>query len=214
MDEITYMPQWVYKFGNFDVTLNALPLVNTWMIMGVLILFGFLATRQTRLLPNPLQSVAELIVGTFDNMVKDALDIEDYRKYLPLICGLFLFLWLSNMWGVIPYLSEPTKDLNTPLSLGIPGFYHRPLFRHPGQGLQELHQPVFRTVCFYASPQPHWRNCQGRVHLLPVVRQHHGWEHYHHRCRAPDLQPGAAALSERLFRRFLWERSRPLFSPC
>ncbi len=122
MQEITYLPQWIFNIGGFQVTLNVLTLVNSWMIMGVIILFGFLATRKTKLVPNPLQSVAELIVSTFDALVFDALELPNSRRYFPMICGLFLFLWISNIWGIIPFLSEPTKDLNTPLSLGLLGF--------------------------------------------------------------------------------------------
>lgn len=122
MDEITYNPQWQFTIGGLDVVLNQVPLINTWMIMGVLALFGFLASRQTRLVPNPLQSAAEMLMSVFDGMVADALEIPDHRKYFPMICGLFLFLWLGNIWGVVPYFSEPTKDLNTPLSLGLLGF--------------------------------------------------------------------------------------------
>jgi F-type H+-transporting ATPase subunit a len=44
------------------------------------------------------------------------------QKYAPLICALFMFLVLSNWLGIFPHLHEPTKDLNTPLSLGLLGF--------------------------------------------------------------------------------------------
>jgi len=124
-----------------------LALINTWMIMALLIIFGFLATRQTKLVPNPLQVVAELIISTFDDLCKDALEMEDYRKYFPLICGTFLFVWLSNIWGVIPYFSEPTKDLNTPLGLGILGFTvaHYSGIRAKGfkKYVEEYFQPIF-----------------------------------------------------------------------
>jgi F-type H+-transporting ATPase subunit a len=33
-----------------------------------------------------------------------------------------MFLLISNWLGIIPHLHEPTKDLNTPLSLGLMGF--------------------------------------------------------------------------------------------
>ena len=39
-----------------------------------------------------------------------------------MICALFMFLALSNWLGILPHLEEPTKDLNTPLSLAILGF--------------------------------------------------------------------------------------------
>lgn len=148
MKEITYMPQWQFSIGGLDITLNQAPLINTWMIMGVLILFGFLATRQTKLIPNPLQSVAELFVSIFDDMVYDALEIEDHRKYFPLICGLFLFLWLCNIWGIIPYFSEPTKDLNTPLSLGLLGFVIAHYSGIKAKGLKDYLSQYFQPFIF------------------------------------------------------------------
>ncbi len=33
-----------------------------------------------------------------------------------------MFLLMSNWIGMIPHMHEPTKDLNTPLSLGLMGF--------------------------------------------------------------------------------------------
>jgi len=63
-----------------------------------------------------------LIVATFYQLTEDALGREMAKKYSPLICALFMFLLLSNWLGIIPHLEEPTKDLNTPLSLGIMGF--------------------------------------------------------------------------------------------
>ncbi len=122
MEELTHISQWIIPIGGVNITLNSGTLINTWMIMAVLVIFGLLASRRTKILPNPLQSVAELVVTTFDNLVRDALDMDD-RRYFPLICGLFLFLLLSNIWGVIPFLEEPTRDLNTPLGLGILGFF-------------------------------------------------------------------------------------------
>jgi F-type H+-transporting ATPase subunit a len=34
-----------------------------------------------------------------------------------------MFLVLCNWIGIIPHMEEPTKDLNTPLSLGVMGFF-------------------------------------------------------------------------------------------
>ena len=150
MDEITHLPQWTLSLGGLDVTLNSLALIHTWLIMAVLILFGFLATRQTKLIPNPLQTVAELIVTTFDGLVKDALEMEDYRKYFPLICALFLFLWLSNIWGIIPYFSEPTKDLNTPLGFGLLGFVIAHYSGIKVKGFKHYASEYFQPIFFMA----------------------------------------------------------------
>jgi len=121
MEDLNYIHQWVITVGGFKIALNSATLINTWMIMAVLIAFGFLASRKTKLIPNPLQSLAEIIVNMFDQLVIDTLELED-RKYFPFICALFMFLLLSNIWGVIPKFTEPTRDLNTTLGLGLLGF--------------------------------------------------------------------------------------------
>jgi F-type H+-transporting ATPase subunit a len=58
-----------------------------------------------------------------------------------------MFLLLSNWLGIIPHLEEPTKDLNTPLSLGIMGFFiaHYAGIREKGLGpyLKGYCEPMF-----------------------------------------------------------------------
>lgn len=147
MEDISYVPQWTFTLGGLKIVLNSETLIHTWMIMGLLIVFGLLATRRSRLVPNPLQSLAEIIVSVFDGLVYDALELENSRRYFPLICGLFLFLWLGNMWGILPYFAEPTKDLNTPLGLGIMGFFiaHYSGIKVKGfkRYVSEYFQPIF-----------------------------------------------------------------------
>lgn len=122
MEDITKVPQWILNIAGYSVTLNSETLIMTWLVMAGLILFAIAATRKLNILPGPYQTIAELMVVTFQGLVNDALD-EGNRHYFPLILTLFMFLWISNMLGVIPYLSEPTKDLNTPLAYGILGFF-------------------------------------------------------------------------------------------
>ena len=146
MEDLTTISQWIFTIGGHKIALNSATLINTWMIMGVLIIFSLLATRQTKLVPNPLQNIAEMLITTFDNLVRDALELDD-RRYFPLICGMFMFLLLSNIWGVIPTFEEPTKDLNTPLGLAILGFiiaqYSGIKFKGFKGYLKEYFQPIF-----------------------------------------------------------------------
>ena len=126
------------------LTFNSQTIFMTWVVMGVLILFGFLATRRLGLIPNPLQIIAELLIRGFRNLAKDALD-EKGKTFFPLILVLFLFLVTSNWLGILPFLSEPTKDLNTPLGLGVMGFFiaHFVGIRHKG---------IKRYIKGYAEP--------------------------------------------------------------
>ena len=122
MDELTNIPQYTLQLFGANLTFNIETIIMTWIAMASLILLGFLATRKISFIPNPFQVVGEMFVAGFYKLSIDNLDEEIGKKYFPLICTLFMFLLLSNWMGIIPKLTESTKDLNTPLSLGIIGF--------------------------------------------------------------------------------------------
>jgi F-type H+-transporting ATPase subunit a len=122
MDELTNVPKYIFQLPFWEMVFNIETIKMTWIVMAALILFGFLSTRKVGILPNPFQVVGELFVSSFMGLAKDALGEDMAKKYFPLICTLFMYVLLSNWLGIIPMLSEPTKDLNTPLSLGLIGF--------------------------------------------------------------------------------------------
>ena len=122
MEEFTHVPQLTYHVFGFNLVFNTQTILMTWIVLAVLILFGFLATRRMDILPNPFQVAGEFFVKSFWDLTSDSLDEELAKKYFPIICTLFMFLVLCNWLGIIPELAEPTRDLNTPLSLGILGF--------------------------------------------------------------------------------------------
>jgi F-type H+-transporting ATPase subunit a len=123
MEDLGKIHQLLVHFKGYDLTFNLEVILMTWIVITVLICFGFLATRKKSLIPGPFQVVGELFINAFYGLTEDALDKDLARTYSPLICALFMFLVLGNWLGIIPHLEEPTKDLNTPLSLGIMGFF-------------------------------------------------------------------------------------------
>lgn len=147
MDDLTAIPQFVIQLFGVDLVFNTETIFMTWIVMASLIVFGIGATRKLAFMPNPLQIVAELFVKAFYGLTRDALDDQMAKSYFPLVCGLFMFLLLSNWLGVIPKLSEPTKDLNTPLGFGIMGFFiaHYAGIKEKGikQYVSEYFQPIF-----------------------------------------------------------------------
>jgi len=150
MDELTHLPQITFELFGLHLVVNTETVIMTWIVMGLLILFAFFATRNVSRLPNPFQILAELIVGAFWGLTKDALDEEMARKYFPLICTLFMFLLLANWLGTFPHLSEPTKDLNTPLGLGILGFLIAHYSGIRAKGFKEYAKEYFEPIFFMA----------------------------------------------------------------
>ena len=150
MDELTNIPTFEITLAGFHLVFNTQTIFMTWVVMAFLIIFGFLATRKISFLPNPFQVVGELIVEAFYSLTVDALDEDMGKKYFPLICSLFMFLVLSNWIGIIPKLSEPTKDLNTPLSLGVLGFVIAHYSGIREKGIKEYSKAYLEPLAFMA----------------------------------------------------------------
>jgi F-type H+-transporting ATPase subunit a len=123
MQELGKIHQLIIPFFGHNLTFNLEVICMTWIVIAILILFGILAARKGQILPGPMQVVGELLVEQLFGLAEETLDKEMAKKYGPLVCALFMFLTLSNWLGIIPHLEEPTKDLNTPLSLGLMGFF-------------------------------------------------------------------------------------------
>jgi F-type H+-transporting ATPase subunit a len=147
MEKLGIIHQLIIPFLGYNIKINLEVIIMTWTVFVVLIVFGLFASRKKDLLPRPIQVLGELIVATFYQLTEDALGREMAKKYSPLICALFMFLLLSNWLGIIPYLEEPTKDLNTPLSLGIMGFAVAHYAGIKSKGfkayIKEYFQPIF-----------------------------------------------------------------------
>ncbi len=102
----------------FGLSFNMMTLYMSWLVGAVLVFGGWMATRRMTEVPGRWQLAMELLVDFFDSLTQQALG-ERGRKYLPFVGTIFLFVWFSNMIGLVPGFHEPTKDLNTPLSLAV-----------------------------------------------------------------------------------------------
>ena len=102
----------------FGMSFNMMTLYMSWVVIGVLLLGGWLATRRMTEVPSRWQLCMELFVGFFDSLTQQTLG-ERGRKYLPFIGTIFLFVWGCNLIGLIPGFEEPTRDLNTTIGLAV-----------------------------------------------------------------------------------------------
>ncbi len=147
MEDLGLIHQLIIPVGGYSVTVNLEVLVMTWIVFLIAIVFGLAAARKQSMLPGPMQIFGELLVTQFYGLTEDALGKKYAKTYSPMICALFIFLLLSNWLGILPHLEEPTKDLNTPLSLGIMGFVvaHYAGIREKGFGvyIKSYFEPVF-----------------------------------------------------------------------
>ncbi len=148
MDELGKIHQLIVPLFGHKMTFNLEVILMTWIAIIALLIFGFFTTRKKSRQPGSMQIIGELFVSNLYGLAEDALDKELAHKYAPLVCALFMFLMLSNWLGIIPYLEEPTKDLNTPLSLGLMGFFIAHYAGIKAKGFKTYSKAYFEPIFF------------------------------------------------------------------
>ena len=97
----------------------------TWVVMVLLAVLTFVASRNLQLVPRGLQNFFEVLLEQFQQMIDDVMGHEG-RRYLPLIATLGLFILTANLMGLVPGLAGVTSNLNTNAACALVVFiaYH------------------------------------------------------------------------------------------
>lgn len=126
----------------WGMSFNAKTLVMTWMVMAIVIFLVLLGVRNlTSGKPGKGQNVLEWIIDFVRKIVADNVDYEKAKPLLGYLLTLIVFIFASNMFGLIPNLTfnllhnvhfaelnkifegpsfmSPTADINTTLALAL-----------------------------------------------------------------------------------------------
>ncbi len=98
--------------------------VTLWMAIAVLAIVALfvLGTRGRSIIPNRIQSVAEMMYGFIYKMVEDVTG-HDGARYFPLVMTLFLFILFTNYLGLVPTSFTPTSHIAVTAVLGFGVFF-------------------------------------------------------------------------------------------
>jgi len=108
MDQFIVTPLFGGEQINFYTPTN----VTLWLALAVLgvIALLVLGTRRRAIIPNRVQSIAELIYGFVYKMVEDVAGKEGL-KFFPYIMTLFIFILFANFLGLIPMAFATTSHI-------------------------------------------------------------------------------------------------------
>lgn len=90
----------------------------TWCAMLILFGIGIALRGKMKLIPTGLQNVMETIIGGLEDFTVSTIG-ERGRKYFPLLGGIFLFIIVQNLMGLIPGCDAPTANINTDLGMAL-----------------------------------------------------------------------------------------------
>lgn len=101
--------------------------ISTWIMMLIILGAAVLIGRRE---PTAL----EMLVDFLNDLISDIIG-RQATPYLPLLGSLAFFIAVANVIGVVPFISSPTRDINTPLALAIVVFLSVHFFGIRAKGL-------------------------------------------------------------------------------
>lgn len=132
-----------HQFFSIDVS----TVINTWIIIALLLVITFPVRW---LLANKTGYARYLIlefIGNFTDLCEQTLGEYSTFDHFAFITALFIFIFVCNTIIVIPWMSEPTQNLNTTLALGIISFIYTQYYSIKIHGikayLKEFTTPIF-----------------------------------------------------------------------
>lgn len=132
----------LWHLGN--MTFHGKTLIMTWITMAAILIFCYMGVRHlTSGKPGKMQNVLEWIVDFIKNLVSENMTYEQGRPLLGYLITLIMFVFFSNMLGLIPnfsfglfehfdvefaqlnmifegpYMMSPTADVNMTMALAL-----------------------------------------------------------------------------------------------
>jgi F-type H+-transporting ATPase subunit a len=99
---------------------------HTWLVLSqmlivivIILALAKTATSSMQLVPGGTQNVMEAFLEGIIGVASEVAGEEVARRYLPLAATIALFVFVSNMIGVIPGFEAPTSNINITLPLAI-----------------------------------------------------------------------------------------------
>ena len=92
--------------------------VHSWLVMAILIVGALLLGRGIQMIPRKGQNLLEMVVQGLENFMVEITGPEG-RAFFPYIGTLFLYIFVSNLLGLVPGFFSPTANLNTTLSMAL-----------------------------------------------------------------------------------------------
>jgi F-type H+-transporting ATPase subunit a len=87
------------------------------MALGLWVSFS--ATKNLRAVPGVTQNIMEAYLGGVISMGKDVIGEEKARHYLPLVATIGIFVFFSNVIGLVPGFESPTSNIGVTLTLAL-----------------------------------------------------------------------------------------------
>lgn len=135
MPHIEIAAEILFSVFGFPVTNT---LLMTWIVLVLLVYAAVRISRTINLVPKTLQNIGEILLEKFLGLMESMMGSREIaEKYVPIVATIFLFILISNWFGIlpgvgsigffeqhgeeqifVPFFRSAASDLNVTLALG------------------------------------------------------------------------------------------------
>jgi len=112
----------IFSFLPHEIQAKYIHVLMTCVVVLITLLFGSIASKMRSEVPTKGQNFFELLVTGIYKMAIDIMG-EEGRPYVPLIFAIGIYVFFSNILGLIPGFVAPTSNLNTTVAPAIIVFF-------------------------------------------------------------------------------------------
>lgn len=126
-------------------------LAFSWAVWGLILVLSIIAIKSAKLIPTKIQTIFEAGIEYVCGLADELIGPEAYKFY-PLFLGLFIFILVANLIGLIPGLISPTSDPNLTFGFALMVFVYFVFIGFKYNGLKYLNQFRGPKLPWYLFP--------------------------------------------------------------
>ena len=140
---ISHTVEWPDIWGDGPLAVNKVVLLM-WLSVAIVFVFFMVASRRRSLVPRGVQNVAESVVDFIrEGVILQTMGPEGLG-WTPFLLILFSFIFVCNIWGIIPYAQMPVNArIALPALMAILVWLIYNVVGFKNQGIRYL-----KNVCF------------------------------------------------------------------
>ena len=116
--EANHEQPWAKALHRFEFVIFAM---FAALLISVVTIAG---TRNPKMIPGPLQNLVESVVENAYNFFVGILGPKYGPRFVPFLGTLFLYIWVMNAIGTIPFMHSPTANLNITVAMALTVFIY------------------------------------------------------------------------------------------
>ncbi len=105
---VSHAIEWPDLFGSGLFAVNKV-VILMWLSVIIVAAFMFIASSNSALLPRGVKNVAESAIDFIEEGIVMQTMGRDGLPWTPLLLTMFTFIFVNNLWGIIPVAQMPVN---------------------------------------------------------------------------------------------------------